>query len=169
MKTKSQRLAYLIGELAVPIIFMGYNAVYLLTMQRVKPIDLLMVRPLSILIFVLGALLCIKAVMDYRKESKSAPAEESGPKISLSEKLKRLAKDKKAQLAVLLTAYIALIGPLGFYISSLAFSVLLMALTGVRKKFVLIGVPVIILVVLYMIFDFWMGMNLPKLGLFGII
>jgi hypothetical protein len=148
----------LAGEMIVPAIFTIFTLLFLKNLKGIKSSDLLLINPLKLCLFSLVAIIVFQLLVKVFKSVFKDP-NESNSKIEV------LLSRNVICLIVLLVIYVLVIEPLGFFLSSMFFSISVMYITGIRKILILIGIPLSILVALYFLFDFWLKIPFPKLGL----
>jgi TM2 domain-containing membrane protein YozV len=73
----------------------------------------------------------------------------------------------RAVVVVAICLFFSLIGfrVAGFYLGGVAMAFLLMMLLGERKLFNVLGFPILVLLVIYLVFEFGFQIRLPKSGL----
>jgi len=141
----------IVQRLGVPFVLLLMAALYFLEVRGGKEQDLMLIKP----VFYLAAVLfCINAATDLRDILRNAAAGAAAGKDK--DPLKRMFSF--AGLAVLLVAALPYAG---FLISSALFIFLVLLLFKVENKAVLYAMPVCVSLVLYMLFDFGFGVELP--------
>ena len=149
-------LLQIVQRLGVPFVLLILAALYFLEVKGGKAQDLMLIKP----VFYLAAVLfCINAATDLRDILRSAkePAAAGTEKKSLQRTF------SFAGLAVLLVAALPYAG---FLIASALFIFLVLLLFKVENKTVLYLMPVCVALVLYTLFAFGFGVELPA-GFFG--
>jgi TM2 domain-containing membrane protein YozV len=73
----------------------------------------------------------------------------------------------RAVIVVAICLFFSLVGfrVAGFYLGGVAMAFFLMLLLGERKPFNILGVPILVLLVIYLVFELGFQIRLPKSGL----
>ncbi|MCE9663672.1 tripartite tricarboxylate transporter TctB family protein [Halomonas sp. M5N1S17] len=146
------------GEFIVPSIMLAYATYYYLEVSALprREVNLLMIQPIYFVIlvafFVLVAAYVCKSLAG--KDSHDSNGEASERKIT----------NKAATLsfAVLTVAYVYGIEWLGFVVSSWLYMTLLLMLFSVKSWLIVAAFPVGTALFIYLTFDMWLSIPLPK-------
>jgi len=122
-----------------------------------KTKSFLFVSPVSIIVAICGVYLILKEIYTYYHENKSDSEYKEGPNL--------LTKNN-VTLIVTSLAYILLMQVIGIKISTLLISFVLLFSYGVRNKIILIGVPIFLVLIVYVFFERLLNVPFP-VGLIG--
>jgi hypothetical protein len=148
------------GALIVPALCMGYGLYqYLYVRQLPDKINLILIEP----VFVLMVLFTLWVLAREIKISRQMSGEEKPDPSRTIVRASRLSASgkKMAVFALLSGLYLVLMEPVGFIPCNMAFLLAAMVLLGVRRRPVLIILPVVGTAVIYLLFQVWMDVPLP--------
>ncbi len=146
------------GELIVPSIMLAYATYYYLEVSALprREVNLLLIQPVYFVI--LAAFLVLVAAYVCRslagKNGQATNGEASERKIT----------NKVATLsfAVLTVAYVYGLGWLGFVVSSWLYMTLLLMFFSVKSWLIIVAFPAGTALFIYLTFDMWLSIPLPK-------
>lgn len=153
------------GELILPGIMLIFSFMYLREVMRLMGTDsMLLVR------FVLAGVVGLSLYMIIR-EIKITSEEKMEPKSKVNLKELMLKKENKNIIifVVMTTIAVSVIMTLGYVITFGAYLIIMMYLLGIRNYKLLAGVPVGLILFLFLLFQMWLRVPLPKGILRGIM
>ncbi|MEW6229920.1 MAG: tripartite tricarboxylate transporter TctB family protein [Bacillota bacterium] len=123
-----------------------------------------------ILLAGIGILSCLLAIQEIRRQNKARATqgqeakstEESPADIRIPDWMHHQAYARLFWLIGLLGAHAALTPVLGFIMATLLAQVALLYLLGLRTKKLLLGVPILVMAIVYLIFIRALNMSLPR-------
>lgn len=149
-------LKYRKGELLVPLVMFGYATYYYIEVRSLpkSKTNLLLIGPIYWMMAIAVVSYFIVSYVKYVRANKPQKQEKSELEVT----------DKKATVAFLgLTcAYVFSLGWLGFVFSSWLYMLLLLIAFSVTRKAVLLFLPLLTALFIYVTFDVWLGIPLPK-------
>ena len=155
--------AYL-KKMTLPTVIMIWSATYFLECQSYK---LKSRRLVSIVFFMMLGLYIINGLTDYLEVRKAYRQGAAATKKAASG-LSSSAVIKMAAIFAVLIVYTLMLDRAGFIITTLIGAGLIMWIMGERKAQLLILIPIILVTLLYVIFNFGLRVPLPK-GILGIL
>jgi hypothetical protein len=154
----------LIQKIIVPTAAMIWASLYFFEVLQLSERNQYLIRPVF---YIMLGLYIVNTVTDYFDWKKLKTIEEKGEKkpIGLFKDVNYL---KTLGLVVLTSAgYIALMKPLGFVLSTVVYLFLQLIILKSTNKIMIIGLPIILTVVVFLIFRQVLGVPLPR-GILGI-
>lgn len=151
-------------KMVLPTLVMIWATTYFLECQNYK---LKSRRLVSIVFFMMLGLYVINALTDYfevRKAWRKQPAcdRPASPKGNLKEFLLSSGIGRMVAIFAVLILYVLCLDRAGFILTTLICSCLIMLVMGERKWYILVFMPIALVVLLYVIFNFGLRVPLPK-------
>ena len=144
-----------IANIIFLLVLVIYTVYYYFDTLSLKHLEEKMVVITIAAVFICAVLInIIQIIKDMKNDSK----ENVIPKINL----KKTFSDRRLIFLLFTVAYLILIKILGFFISSFIYFLFLSRLLGEKRFKVLLGVPVIMLGVIFIFFVMFLGIHLPK-------
>lgn len=155
--------AYL-KKMILPTVIMGWSLTYFLECQNYK---LKSRRLVSIVFFMMLGLYIINGITDYLEVRKAFRAT-SGEKTKDTASSGRVkpAIARMTAVFVVLILYALGLDRIGFILTTLISSGLIMWIMGERKWYLLVIIPIVLVALLYVIFSLGLRVPLPK-GIFS--
>lgn len=137
-------------RIGIPLVLLFLASLYFLEVRGGKEQDLMLIKPvfyLMVVLFIINAATDMRDILRQKGDAATAKADSSLGRIL-----------RFAALAVLLVAALPFAG---FLISATVFLFLVLFMFEVRNKAMLIGMPIIVALALYLLFEFVFAVELP--------
>lgn len=159
---EKERNMWLINRLSVPVLLLVFILTYYFEVRDIPSSELILIQPVTIIMIILTFTVIFIEVKNWRKIdfSSESPVGEENPDVHA--KLTR-------KLAIYITSialYLIMLNYIGFIISSLIFVPSLLYLLGTKSMKLNIAIGFGVTVFVYLLFDVWLGINLPE-GILG--
>jgi cell division protein FtsW (lipid II flippase) len=143
-------------RIGIPFLLLVMALAYFLEVRGQRDQDLMLIKPVFYLLVVL---FIINAITDLRDilRKKNNEAVQTGEKESLK---------KILSFAALTVALIVALPYMGFLVSAMLFIFAALLMSRVENKLILYAMPICVPLVLYVIFEYAFGVELP-IGFFG--
>ena len=126
-------------------------------------------RMVSIVFFMMLGLHVINGVTDFLEVRRAAKAKGADPasaektaRSSFKELLTSSGVGRMVAIFAILIIYVLLLDPVGFILTTLVCSFLVMLVMGERKWYVLVFMPIALVIILYLVFNLGLRVPLPK-------
>lgn len=144
------------GELILPLLFLVFTLLYFRETHHLLSSDaMLLVRFILLGVLLLSGILIARQITFSTAGSSGGRGEETPAPFSDHTK-------KIAWFIVLTTLSLLLLRYVGYVITFVVYSILMMYILGVRDKKWLVFVPLVLLSFLYFLFQIWLTVPLPK-------
>lgn len=147
---------FLLKKMALPTIVLIWATSYYVEVMGYSVKNHRLIQPVF---WVMALLYIINGVTDYRewKSVKTEPASQPTEKSPVN----RNHGARVAAVIGIMVAYVALLGFLGFLVSTLLFAGAILYLMGERKWYKIAGLPLVLVIALYLIFRVGLSIPLP--------
>lgn len=154
-------------KMALPTVVMIWAFTYFMECQNYK---LKSRRMVSIVFFMMLGLFVINGITDFlevRREIKKNGAiadtqTEKTVKRSFKEIMTSSGVGRMVEIFAILIAYVLLLEPVGFILTTLVSTILVLLVMGERKWYMLVFMPIALVIILYLIFNVGLRVPLPK-------
>jgi len=147
------------GSLIFPLLVLSFCTAYLMQSSKIfSNLTMILVR-ITFYAIVVFTFLVLKEEIQITSEKKTDSQE--APNNFFADKRKRI-----WFFIIGMGAYIVLLDKLGFILSTLFFTSIMMNILGIKDKKILILLPVCLVTIIYFMFSKWLMVPLPS-GIFG--
>lgn len=148
---------FLLKKMALPTVVLVWAASYYVEVMGYSEKNHRLIQPVF---WIMVLLYVINGITDYRewKSTQTEPAEDTSSPKPFDRKI--------IAVIVAMVAYVVLLNIFGFVISTLLFVAAVLFLMGERRWYLLIGIPIALVAVLYVVFRIALSIPLP-IGFLG--
>lgn len=148
---------FLLKKMALPTVVLVWAASYYVEVMGYSEKNHRLIQPVF---WIMVLLYIINGITDYRewKSTKTEQAEDTSSPKPFDRKI--------IAVIVAMVAYVVLLNIFGFVISTLLFVAAVLFLMGERRWYLLIGIPIALVAVLYVVFRIALSIPLP-IGFLG--
>ena len=147
------------GSLIFPFIVLSFCTAYLIQSSKIFTNLTMILVKITFYAIVVFTCLVLKEEIQITSEKKTDSQETSNNFFA----------DKRKRIwffIIGMGAYIVLLDKLGFILSTLFFTSIMMSILGIKDKKILIFLPICLVTVIYFMFNKWLTVPLP-IGVFG--
>lgn len=148
------------GEWVVSLMLLGFATFYYFEVRSLPnpEINMLLIKPIYFILLV--SVILFLSIQVYGSLKKNRSSHESANEQS--NPFEKLDLRKSFSFAITTILYIFLIEHIGFVVMTVLYMIILGLLIGIRSKLTLILVPTILVITIYIVFEFWLKLPLPK-------
>ncbi|MGM8215047.1 tripartite tricarboxylate transporter TctB family protein [Bacillaceae bacterium W0354] len=166
---KNERTMRLINRLIAPSTIFLFVLIYYFEVSDLSDGNLLLIRPIFWVMVVLYPAVLLIEIKKWKNTDFSQLEKTSDDDETEFDENYEINSKVTPKLLIYITSialYLILLPYLGFILVSLIFLPSLLFVFGTKDIKLLIAIPVIVTLVIYLLFDTWLGIPLPK-GFFG--
>ena len=163
----NERTMMLVNRLMAPSLIFLFVLIYYFEVRDLSESNLLLIKPIFWIMVVLFPVVVLMEIKKWKNTAiEQADEPEGETDFDENYELKSKVTPKLLIYMASIALYLFLLPYLGFILVSFLFLPSLMYALGTKNIKLLVLIPIIVIAVVYLLFDTWLGIPLPK-GFFG--